>query len=96
MSGHLHAQAAFTPGERAPDTHWIGGWMMLRACLDVVTRKIPCLCRESNTSRPARSLVTILTELQLPLIHSAHIQINQRTIDLHVLYVSDETAVSVP
>jgi hypothetical protein len=24
----------FTPGERAPSTHWIGGWVDLRAGLD--------------------------------------------------------------
>jgi hypothetical protein len=24
----------FTPGERAADTHWIGGWVGPRACLD--------------------------------------------------------------
>jgi hypothetical protein len=24
----------FTPGERAPGTHWIGGWVHPRACLD--------------------------------------------------------------
>jgi hypothetical protein len=35
-----------------------------RAGLDqVAKRKIPCLCRESNSSHAARSLVTILTEL---------------------------------
>jgi hypothetical protein len=32
--------------------------------VDVVARKkIPSLCRESKSGRPARSLVTILTEL---------------------------------
>jgi hypothetical protein len=25
---------SFTPGERAPDTHWIGGWVGPRAGLD--------------------------------------------------------------
>jgi hypothetical protein len=35
-----------------------------RAFLDaVVKRKIPSPCRESNRSRPARSPLTILTEL---------------------------------
>jgi hypothetical protein len=24
----------FTPGERAPDTHWIGGWVNPTAALD--------------------------------------------------------------
>jgi hypothetical protein len=32
----------FTPRERAPGTHWIGGWVDARAVLDaVVKRKIP-------------------------------------------------------
>jgi hypothetical protein len=29
----------FTPGERAPGTHWIGGWVDLRAGVDVEKRK---------------------------------------------------------
>jgi hypothetical protein len=31
----------FTPGVRDHGTHWIGGWVGLRAGLDTVTRKIP-------------------------------------------------------
>jgi hypothetical protein len=39
----------FTPRERAPFTHWIGGWVGSRAVLDaVVKRKIPSPRRESN------------------------------------------------
>jgi hypothetical protein len=46
----------FTPGERAPVTHWLGGWVGPTAGLDAVElRKISCLCRESNPGRPARS-----------------------------------------
>jgi hypothetical protein len=60
---HLHAFAltidggewlasrsgCFTPRERAPGTHWIGGWVGYRAGLDtVVKRKIPSPRRESN------------------------------------------------
>jgi hypothetical protein len=41
----------FTPrpaGETAPGTHWIGGWVCLRAVLDaVVKRKIPISRLES-------------------------------------------------
>jgi hypothetical protein len=54
----------FTSGDRAPGTHWIGGWMGSRAGLDAVTkRENPCPARESNPDRPSRSVVTILTEL---------------------------------
>jgi hypothetical protein len=43
----------FTPRERAPGTHWIGGWLGPRAGLDIVTkRKIPSPCRESNPDHP--------------------------------------------
>jgi hypothetical protein len=46
----------FTPGERTPGTHWIGGWVGHRAGLDAEARgKILCLCRGSNPNRPARS-----------------------------------------
>jgi hypothetical protein len=39
----------FIPSERAPGTHWIGGWVGPRAVLDaVVKRKIPSPRRESN------------------------------------------------
>jgi hypothetical protein len=35
----------FTPRERAPSTHWIGGWMGPWAILDaVVKRKMECMC----------------------------------------------------
>jgi hypothetical protein len=29
----------FTPGERAPGTHWIGGWVGPRTGLDVVEKR---------------------------------------------------------
>jgi hypothetical protein len=45
----------FTPRERAPGTHWIGGWVGPRAVLDaVVKRKIPTSHWESN---PRTSIV---------------------------------------
>jgi hypothetical protein len=46
----------FIPRERAPRTHWIGGWVGPRACLDrVVERKIPSPYQDSNVDYPARS-----------------------------------------
>jgi hypothetical protein len=43
----------FTSRERAPGTHWIGGWVGPRAVLDsVVKRKIPSPRRESNPRTP--------------------------------------------
>jgi hypothetical protein len=43
----------FTPRERAPGTHWIGGWVGPRAVLDpVVKRKIPSPSQELNPRTP--------------------------------------------
>jgi hypothetical protein len=47
---------SFSSGERAPSTHWTGGWMDL-SHLDAVARP------ESNPGCPARNLVIVLTEL---------------------------------
>jgi hypothetical protein len=45
----------FTPRERAPGTHWIGGWVGSRAVLEaVVKRKIPSP-RRPGTCRAGRS-----------------------------------------
>jgi len=53
----------FTPGERTPDTYWLKACMDPTAGQDVeASRKNPSPCRESNSGRPARSLVIILTE----------------------------------
>jgi hypothetical protein len=39
----------FTPRERAPGTHWIGGWVGTRAGLEAeVNRKVPSPRRESH------------------------------------------------
>jgi hypothetical protein len=43
----------FTPTERTPGTHWIGGWVGPRAVLDtVVKRKIPSPHQELNPRTP--------------------------------------------
>jgi hypothetical protein len=48
---------SFTPREKAPGTHWIGGWVGPRGVLDaVVKRKIPSPRFEpQNPDRPACS-----------------------------------------
>jgi hypothetical protein len=49
VSGHQHALALLHLWERTPGTHWIGGWVGLRAGLDTeARRKIICPCRGSN------------------------------------------------
>jgi hypothetical protein len=43
----------FIPREKAPGTHWIGGWVGPRAVLDAaVKKKIFSLRRESNSRTP--------------------------------------------
>jgi hypothetical protein len=56
VSGQRHAPPRFTPGERTPGTHCIGGRVGPRAGLDAgARRKILCPYRGSNPDRPARS-----------------------------------------
>jgi len=53
---------SFTPRERAPGTHWIGGWVVPRAGLDaMVKRKIPSSCRDLNphSSSPQPSAILV-------------------------------------
>jgi hypothetical protein len=47
----------FTPGERAPGTYWVGGWVSRRADLDDVKTKFLTLLgfELRPLSRPARS-----------------------------------------
>jgi hypothetical protein len=47
----------FIPGERAPRTHWIGGWVGLRADLGRCgEEKHRLSCRGSNPGRPTCNL----------------------------------------
>jgi hypothetical protein len=71
-------------GRFSPGTHWIGGWMGPRVGLNAVAkRKIPSPCLESNPDRPARGLVTILSELHRPSEH------RHRT-SRHAVFVEEE------
>jgi hypothetical protein len=65
--------AHFSPWEWIPSTHWIGGWVGLRAGLDTKARgKILWLCRGLNPGHSRCSQDTKLTELPqcLPLVCS--------------------------
>jgi hypothetical protein len=42
-----------TPAERAPDTHWIGGWVGPRTDQDDMEKRKPCLHGDSNTDPSA-------------------------------------------
>jgi hypothetical protein len=49
----------FIPGDWTPGTHWIEGWVCLRASLDeVAKRKIPNPCRESNPDHIYKFMTT--------------------------------------
>jgi len=39
VSGQLHAPAALLSGGIGPVTHWIGGWVGPRACMDAVAKR---------------------------------------------------------
>jgi hypothetical protein len=52
--GQLHAPAALPPGEIAPGTHWIGGWMGPRDGLEAMDKRqiLPPPEIEPRPSRP--------------------------------------------
>jgi hypothetical protein len=53
VTGQLHALAALLLGKEPPSIHWIGGWMGLRAGLDMVSKsKIPSPYWDSNPDHP--------------------------------------------
>jgi hypothetical protein len=53
VSGQRHAPAVLYPRGKDPGTHWTGGWVDQRACMDTEVRgKILCPCRGSNLDRP--------------------------------------------
>jgi hypothetical protein len=54
VSGQLHTLATL-PLRKDLVTHWIGGWVGLRAGLNVVTKRKILLCQESNPGLPACS-----------------------------------------
>jgi hypothetical protein len=52
LSGQLFSPTTLPPGEGAPGTHWMGGWVGPRVDLDAVEkRKISYPYRESNFGR---------------------------------------------
>jgi hypothetical protein len=52
VNGQLNTPVGLTPGERAPGTHWIGGWVGPRGGLDA-KEKSSCSCQESNPDSSA-------------------------------------------
>jgi hypothetical protein len=76
----------FTPRERAPGTHWIGGWVGPRAILDmVVKRKILCPCQELN---PRTQIVQPVAQCYTYLAITAlkHLAVDEVTLHQRVSY----------
>jgi hypothetical protein len=64
MSGQRHALATIYSGERTASTHWIGGWVGLRAGLNTEAReKNPLSLPGIETRSFSLQSDTILTEL---------------------------------
>jgi hypothetical protein len=63
-----HAGCALHPGKGTPGTHWIGGWVSLRAGPDTeATGKVLCLCQRWNLSHlVVQSLVRHYTDWATP------------------------------
>jgi len=60
---------ALHPDRFTPSTHWAGDWEGSRASLDAVAKKEnPIIIPAGNSTpgRPARSLVTVLTDTAAP------------------------------
>jgi hypothetical protein len=56
VSDQCHGLVALYAQERTPNTHWIEGWVGLRAGLDTEARgRMLYLCQESNPGRPVCS-----------------------------------------
>lgn len=61
LSAQLHAPVRFTDGERALDTHLIGGWVSPRSGAGALERDKPLSHAKKRTrflGRPDRSLIT--------------------------------------
>jgi hypothetical protein len=63
MSGQLRP-GRFTPGERSPGTHWIGGWVDPRAGLDDV-HKIKLLTLTGTRTSTGLDDLSILQDSSL-------------------------------
>jgi hypothetical protein len=60
VSGQIHAPVALPLEKQSLVTYWIGGWVGSRPSLDAVAkRRIPFPPQESNSGRPACSIVTM-------------------------------------
>jgi hypothetical protein len=67
MSGQHHAtRPRFTPGERTPGTHWIGGWVGPRAGLDEEARRKKSSASVGDRTPVVQSVVSHYTDWATP------------------------------
>jgi hypothetical protein len=71
----------FTPGQTAPGTHWMGGWVSSRVGLGAVEKIEILHCRESNPDRPARSPSTY--RLSYP-VHKCAVEIAWKSSSMNI------------
>jgi hypothetical protein len=82
-TGQVHASAVLYPREKTPGTHWIGGWVGIRAGLNTEARgKILCLCQGSNLGCPVCK--QILHWLSYPSCYFYHIMLKKHCM-IHVV-----------
>jgi hypothetical protein len=63
MSSQVSRPGHFIPTHTSPGAPCLGDWVGPRVGLEAGKELLHWPCRESKSGRPARSLVTILTEL---------------------------------
>jgi hypothetical protein len=82
VRGHLHASAAYIPGEIAPGTHSIGGWVGPRAGLDAVEKRkiLPLEGVEPRPSTPSLYRLICHGSFSSPLIDENIIPLNISTV----------------
>jgi hypothetical protein len=75
VSSQIHTPTGFSPRETTPGTHWLGGWLDLRAGLDTEARgKILCLCQGLNPGRSVCSQTQKVIELHSLPPHSLRLR----------------------
>jgi hypothetical protein len=91
----------FTPKERPPGTHWLGGWVGPRAGLDTVSRrKFPSPRQDSNPDPPiVQSVVSRYTDWAIPALLSSgqdHLYPFKMRAEIQSEYSGGERRNSVP
>jgi hypothetical protein len=62
LGAGLRRVVSFTPRKRAPVTHWIGGWVDLRTCLEAVAKrkKFPALAENRKPVVLSQNIIRVI------------------------------------